>query len=122
MYEIYLDCSKTRYMVSVNANLDLKTIEVIDTGRMNEDLADLCEEELGITFIARDSEFYKEAWYNEEKGKTYIRVVLPYEEVLNTQNIDRLAYQHLYQQLDQLTWMDFEAMKNKLTTIIARIN
>lgn len=43
-------------MVSVNANLDLKTYEVFQEGRMNEDLADLCAEELGITFFARDFE------------------------------------------------------------------
>lgn len=108
-------------MVVVNANLDLKTFEVLDTGRMNDDLANLCDEELGITFFARDSEFYNEAWKNKRTGKSFIRVVLPYEEVLSTNNIDLLAYKHLDQHLDKLKWLDHEAMKKKLGKIIARL-
>ena len=106
-------------MVSINANLDLKTWKVLDTGRMNEDLADLCDQEFGVTFVARDTEFYNEAWRDKKTGKTYIRVVLPYEEVLRTDHIDLLAYQRLYEELDKVTWLDREKMKKKLMEIIS---
>ena len=108
-------------MVSVNANLDLSTYEVFKKGRMVEDLIDLCDQPFGITFVARDTEFYNEAWRNKKTGKTYMRVVLPYEEVLHTDNIDLLAYHRLYEELDKVTWMDKETMKKKVKEIISRL-
>ncbi|MEZ5039991.1 MAG: hypothetical protein R2828_08865 [Saprospiraceae bacterium] len=101
-------------MVSINANLDLKTNEVVETGRLNEKFADLCleEETLGITLVARDRPFADKMWkYN---GKIYWQVVLPYDEVLSTENIDLLIAQKLYEQADKLTWLDTESIKQKL--------
>lgn len=117
----FIRLPKMLYMVRVNANLDLKTFQIFDAGHMDEDLADLCQDELGITFVARDSEFYNEAWKNKKTGKSFIRVVLPYHEVLSTDNIDLLAYKHLYQHLDKLKWLDSGKMKQKLSNIIAKL-
>ncbi len=106
-------------MVSVNANLDLKSFEVLKTGRLNEALADLCDADLGITFVARDRMFLNEAWQSE--GKTFMRVVLPYEEVLTTNDIDLLAFKHLYIHLDRLDWLEKEKMKVKLQKKITQL-
>lgn len=106
-------------MVHVNANLDLQTYEVFMKGQLTEDLVNLSDEDLYITFVARDRKFISEAQKNEKD--TFMRVVLPYEEVLSTNNIDLLAYRHLYQHLEKLTWMDHEKMKHKLKKIITRL-
>lgn len=106
-------------MVKVNANLDLKTFKVLDTGRMNEDLWDLCREDLGITFVARDTFFKNEIFLDGEK--TYLRVVLPYHEVLSTSNIDLLAYQHLYDRLDEVDLLEKDAIKTKLKIKIEKL-
>jgi hypothetical protein len=69
---------------------------------------------LYITFVARDSEFFNGV--RKYKDKTHLHVVLPYEEVLSTNNIDLLAFKYLYQNLDNLKWMDREKMKVNLKT------
>lgn len=99
-------------MVHVNANLDLQSYDVLKKGQLVEDLADLSDEELYVTFVARDRYFVTEAFKKEDH--TFIRVVLPYDEVLKTDNIDLLAYQHLYQHLDKIHWMDVDSIKQKL--------
>jgi hypothetical protein len=106
-------------MISVTSNVDQSTLRLIDTGFMNKDLSDICDEKLGIIFVARDRFFFNEAW--RSKGKTYMRVVLPYEEVLHSKNVELLAYQHLYELLDQVNWMDKESIKAKLLEKIRRL-
>jgi hypothetical protein len=108
-------------MVTATANLDLLTYKILDAPRLNESLSDLSDEELGIIFVARDREFVNEAW-KADNDKTYICVVLPYEEVLTTDNIDLLAYRHLYKQLELIEWMDIEPMKKWLETKMAELN
>ncbi len=106
-------------MVHVNANLDLKTFEVIDTGRLNETLEDLSDDLLYITFIARDRDFYnKIKKYGEE---THLWVVLPYEEVLSTNNIDLLALKHLFNQIELLGLSQQDSIKAKLLAKIERL-
>ncbi|MEN0047393.1 MAG: hypothetical protein AAF806_10075 [Bacteroidota bacterium] len=107
-------------MVYINANLDLKSHSLINTTRLNEDLADLSESSLYITLVARDIPFLQEAWKREERS--YIRVVLPYEEILADQDTDRLIYQQLFQQLDLLDWLDTAVLKNRLAEKMARLN
>lgn len=108
-------------MVSVTANLDLLTYEVYKTGNLVEDLYDLHDQPFGIIFVARDTEFYNEAWRNRRTGKTFMQVVLPYEEVLHTDNFDLLAYRRLYEELDKVTWLDKEAMKERVKSMIMRL-
>ncbi|MEM8524073.1 MAG: hypothetical protein AAGG68_05505 [Bacteroidota bacterium] len=55
-------------------------------------------------------------------GRSCIRVVLPYEEVLTNQNTDLLIYKQIYQQLDLLDWLDTENIKIKLQHKIAELN
>lgn len=99
-------------MVHINANLDLKTNEVVETGRLNESLSGLCEEKLYITFVARDRPFHDKAW--KKNGAIHMQVVLPYDEVLSTENIDLLIAQKLYEQADKLTWLNVDSIKQKL--------
>ncbi len=99
-------------MVKINANLDLKTNEVVKTGRLNDLLSDLSEEELGITVVARDGFFINAAW--QDGNKSYLRLVLPYEEVLSSKNVDLFIAKALYFHLDKLQWMDFVKMKKRL--------
>ena len=99
-------------MVHINANLDLNTNKIVETGRLNDSLHDLCEHSLYVTFVARDIYFIDEVW--QEDGETFMRVVLPYQEVLSTNNIDLLAYQQLYKHLDKLDWLDVESIKKRL--------
>lgn len=106
-------------MVKVNANLDLKTFRILDTGRMNDDLWDLCQEDLGVTFVARDTFFPNEVIF--EEGKIYLRIVLPYEEVLKTSNIDLLAYRYLYNRLDDTDLIEKDSIKAKLLAKIERL-
>lgn len=106
-------------MVHVNANLDLNTSKIIQTGRLNESLHDLCQESLYVTFVARDKHFIDEVW--SEEGETFMRVVLPYAEVLSAENIDLLVAEELYKQLDKLQWLDVEAMKKRLEVKIANM-
>ena len=96
-------------MVQINANMDMKTHGIIRTGRLNDHLYDLFDDPLYITFVARKEFFFKEAW--QEDGDTFLRVVLPYEEVLNTDNIDLLIMQELYEQLDLIRWFGAEKIK-----------
>ncbi|MEL6941985.1 MAG: hypothetical protein AAFO82_04900 [Bacteroidota bacterium] len=108
-------------MVTVNANMDLKTNECLDTGLLNDVLIDLSESNLGITFIAREEEdFPNEAWISN--GKTYMQVVLPYQEVLEAENANLIAYQQLYKQLDMADWLDTENIKTKLQHKISELN
>ena len=99
-------------MVTINANLDLKTYEILDTARLNETLADLTDEDLGITFVVREEEFHNEVWQDE--GKSYMRVVLPYDEVLDTVNLNALIFQYLYQELEKLEWLNVQALQHDL--------
>lgn len=100
-------------MVHINANLDLQTNEVIKTDRLFEAFYDLNEEEeVRITFVARDKEFLNEVW--QEEGETFMRVVLPYSEVLSAKNVDLLIAKELYKQLDKVAWLDIESMKKRL--------
>jgi hypothetical protein len=106
-------------MVHVNANLELSTYEMLKTGHLIEDLEDLTEDSLYITFIARERPFDNEI--RQENGETFMTVVLPYEEVLETRNFDLLAYTYLDKQLDQLHWMDVENMREKLRKKMAAV-
>lgn len=106
-------------MVYVNANLDLNTSKIIQTGRLNESLHDLCQESLYVTFVAREKHFIDEAW--SEEGEIFMRVVLPYEQVLNTNNVDLLAYKELYKHLDKLLWLDVDMLKKKLESKIENV-
>lgn len=107
-------------MVHINANLDLQTNEVIKTDRLFETFYDLNEEEeVRITFVARDRKFLNEAW--QEEGETFMRVVLPYREVLSANNIDLLVAEELYKQLDKLKWLDVERMKRRLEGKISKM-
>lgn len=104
-------------MVRINANLDLKTADIIDTGRLNQTLEDLSDDVLFITFVARDVSFFNGA--RRFKNKTHMHVVLPYEEVSATDNIELLALDYLDQNLNQLRWMDIESMRIKLKAKMA---
>ena len=107
-------------MVHTNANLDLKTNEIIRTDRLYEAFYDLCEEEtVRITFVARDTEFLNEAW--REDGESFLRVVLPYKEVLSTDNVDLLIAERLYEELDKLEWLDVAVMRQRLKSKMAKI-
>lgn len=99
-------------MVHINANPDLNTSKIIRTGRLNESLHDLCEEPLYITFVARNREFDDAVWKEEEE--TFMRVVLPYEEVLKADNIDLLITEVLFRRIDEVTWLNTELIKQKL--------
>ncbi len=96
-------------MVKVNGILDLKTKDILDTARLNRQLYDLSEDHLGVIFVAQNRSFDNQAW--RDNNHSYLRVVLPYHEVLISDNIDLLVYQTLYDQLDQLEWMDVDSMK-----------
>ncbi len=107
-------------MVHINANLVLQTNEVIKTERLFETFYDLNEEEeVRITFVARDRKFLNEAW--QEEGETFMRVVLPYREELSANNIDLLVAEELYKQLDKLKWLDVERMKRRLEGKISKM-
>ncbi|MEM9884355.1 MAG: hypothetical protein AAF849_00565 [Bacteroidota bacterium] len=107
-------------MVIVNANMDLKTNACLDTGKLNDALIDLSESNLGITFVAREEDFPNEAWISN--GKTYMQVVLPYQEVLDADDANLVAFRQLYKQLDIADWLDTESMKLKLQHKIAELN
>lgn len=107
-------------MVVVNANVDVRSGQCIDTGWLNMNLCDLSEERLGITFVIRQQEFINESWMSN--GKTYMQVVLPYDESLEAEDATLIAYQQLYQQLDQVDWLDKELLKNRLAEKMARLN
>lgn len=106
-------------MVYVNANLDQKTNKLLSTGTLTKKLADLCEAPLYVTYVAREKDFTNEAW--REENNHFIRVVLPYEEVLTTNNLDLLAYRYLFRQLHLLDWLDVTEMKRRLTIMMAEL-
>ena len=106
-------------MVYVNANLDQKTNKVLRTGHLTETLGDLCEETLYVTFVARKKNFIDAAW--REENDHFIRVVLPYEEVLKTKNINLLASRSLFQQLPLLNWLEVEVIRERLQAKMAQM-
>ena len=106
-------------MVYINANLDQNTNKILRTGYLTETLGDLCEETLYVTFVARKKNFIDAAW--REENDHFIRVVLPYQEVLQTENINLLASRRLFQQLPLLNWLEVEMIKKRLQAKMAQM-
>ena len=99
-------------MVYVNANLDEQTKLLLPTGKLTDALGDLCEETLYVTFVARQEDFTNDAW--REGDDHFIRVVLPYDAVLKTDNIGLLASQRLLQELHLLSGLDAAGIAERL--------
>jgi len=102
-------------MVYINANLDQASKEVINTELLIEVLGPLLNEQnLYITFIARDEPFEDKTW--QEGDDHFLQLVLPYREILTAPSPNFLAIEYLLNELDQLSLPGLAEFKERLST------
>ena len=77
--------------------------------KLNDLLWNLWEDPLYITFIARKEEFQNRAF--RRKGKSYLRVVVPYDEVLKNEDNLPLLLHYLAKNVDRLKWLNHSSLK-----------
>lgn len=103
-------------MIQLNANLDLSSGLKINVLPVEELISNLTKEELLVTFFARKEEFKPKA--SRGKDRHFLRVILPYEEVLNTDDTVPLMLQHLAKNVERLKWLDHVALKEKIESVL----
>lgn len=107
-------------MIHINANVDLNTGELIDTGFLHEQLHELFPEgELRVIFVARDIEIESEAWQEDED--TFIRVVLPYEELQHAENCPQFIVEHLLSELKKQELIESSELEIRLEELIEKL-
>lgn len=107
-------------MIHVNANLDLQSFEVLNTSELHNLLHELyTDSELRITFVARDIEFEQACWQDE--GETFVRVILPYYELLQSENIPLLVLENLLEPLSKQEYLDTSELQIRLEGLIQEL-
>ncbi|MEL6927090.1 MAG: hypothetical protein AAFN93_07130 [Bacteroidota bacterium] len=103
-------------MIYVNANVDTKSFELLDTAALDDMLSDLYpESNLYVTFVARNLEIESAVW--QEQEDTFIRVVLPYETTMQANNLSLLCIELLLavlQRQEVIITVELEAQLEKL--------
>lgn len=107
-------------MVHFNANLDLKTMHKVNTQDLNTTLSDICENPLYITLVAREEPNQTEAW--QDDADSFFKVVLPYRELLESENSKKIIVKSIIENLEKLNWLDISSIRAKLLDKFTRIN
>lgn len=103
-------------MVHVTANVDFESNLKIDTQHLNDLLCDLWEESLYVVFYARKEEFETTAWH--ESGDNFLRVILPYNEIIEKEDTIPVLLTHLAKSIDQLDWLDYSEFKSCIENLV----
>ncbi len=98
--------------------MDLKTFPKISTQELNDLLRDLIQETLYITFYARKEKFKPRA--SRGRGRSYLRVVVPYEEVLKNEDNVPLLLEHLAKNVYRLKWLDHVSLKKEVEDLLGK--
>ena len=105
-------------MIHVNTNADLVASSKINTQELNDLLRNLnkSEELLYVTFYARNEKF--EPKVSKGKDGSFLSVILPYEEVINSDDSLPLLLTHLAKNVNQLKWLDYDMLKEKIEGVL----
>ena len=107
-------------MIYVNANVDTKSFELLDTAALDDMLSDLYPEAtLYVTFVARELEMESAIW--QEQEDTFVRVVLPYETILETENLPLVCVEYLLEVLQGQELMDLSELQLRLEKLIEKL-
>ncbi|MEZ5038493.1 MAG: hypothetical protein R2828_01315 [Saprospiraceae bacterium] len=98
-----------------NKKVDVKTNPIADIDYFEDSLIGW-EDHLYITFVAIEGDHLIDAW--SDKEDSFLRIALPYEEVLKG-NARNLMKDYLLRHLDKLSWLDYEAMKIQISEKLA---
>ena len=108
-------------MIHINANVDQRTGDLIDTGFLHGLLHELYPEaELRIVFVARDLDLESEVWQEDED--MFIRVVLPYEQIQQVESVAPFIIEHLITQLKKQQLFDSSELQLRLEELINLLN
>ena len=105
-------------MVHFNANVDLKTLPKVNTHDLNQSLGDICDRPLYITLVAREEAFKTEAW--QDNQDSFLRIVLPYKEVLESENTSSLIIRSIMESLEKINWLDIKSIKRKIRSKLSK--
>lgn len=105
-------------MVHINANVDLKTRPKLGTSEVRKLIKHYVDDPLYITFYARKEEF--KPWVSRKGEKSYLRVILPYEKVLENEDNVPLMLSHLARNVERLKWLDHAALKRRIERLLEK--
>lgn len=105
-------------MIHVNANADLIASAKINTQELNDLLRNLNkpEETLYVTFYARKEDFKPKV--SKGKDGSFLNVILPFDEVICSNDPLPLLLTHLTQNIARLKWLDHTSLKEKIESVL----
>ena len=105
-------------MIYINSNVDRYSYPKMETYEVEKLITNYVDEPLYITFYARKEEF--KPWVSRKGEKSYLRVILPYEEVLENEDNVPLLLTHLARNVERLKWLDHAALKRRIERLLER--
>lgn len=105
-------------MIHINANVDVHSHPKVRTWEVQKLITHYIDETLYVTFYARKEAFEPQAF--RENGDNFLRVILPYDQILQNDDNTTLMLAHLAQSLEQMEWLDHGCLKRRIEKMLER--
>ena len=102
-----------------NSRVDLVTEKILDLDYFDTKLNHL-RDDLYVTFVATKEGNTTDAW--KDQYGTHLFLVLPYEEVVTSNNVIGLMKTYLLETLPTLDWLDYRSLKEDVARVLESPN